>query len=463
MLVLRDQLDFALGSILVFIGLCSLVMALIRRRGEIRILVWFGLFSGIYGARMLMRVYLSQGIHSRPLRRLLESANDVSSYFILVVALLFWWDLSKGKLRRFNELAMIPAILIAIAGVIAILLGKPPYFLMPVNNALAVCVVFVLLTVSAIPSLSRRYLVVPGRVLAFGTLIFAAAALYINVEHVLGLTPIDAVEPPAFAIFVCSLGYVAAEKVSANERRLLAIENELEIARGIQKSILPASVPELERARVAAAYHPMTSVAGDFYEFIVIDRHRAGFLVADVSGHGVPAALIASMVKVAMQSVVNVADRPAEVLSGLNRILSPQLRGQFVTAAYLWMDTDAKKARYSAAGHPPLLYWSAQSGELRRIESNGLLFGVLPDSEYPVADIALDSGDRVLLYTDGVVEAENSTGVAFGDARLEEVLRSTRAHTAVEVSDRLVAEVRNWQPPSAAQQDDITLVVIDVV
>jgi sigma-B regulation protein RsbU (phosphoserine phosphatase) len=169
------------------------------------------------------------------------------------------------------------------------------------------------------------------------------------------------------------------------------------------------------------------------------------------------------MVKVAMQSVVNVADRPAEVLSGLNRILSPQLRGQFVTAAYLWMDTDAKKARYSAAGHPPLLYWSAQSGELRRIESNGLLFGVLPDSEYPVADIALDSGDRVLLYTDGVVEAENSTGVAFGDARLEEVLRSTRAHTAVEVSDRLVAEVRNWQPPSAAQQDDITLVVIDVV
>ena len=99
----------------------------------------------------------------------------------------------------------------------------------------------------------------------------------------------------------------------------------------------------------------MTAVAGDFYEFVPVHRNRVGFLVADVSGHGVPAALIAAMLKVAMQSVLSSADNPREVLCRLNCILSAQLRGQFVTAAYLWVDTENYKASYSAAGHPPLL------------------------------------------------------------------------------------------------------------
>jgi hypothetical protein len=84
----------------------------------------------------------------------------------------------------------------------------------------------------------------------------------------------------------------------------------------------------------------MTAVAGDFYEFIPVDQHRVGFLVADVSGHGVPAALIAAMIKVAMQSLVRCAHQPREVLRGLNRILSGQLRAQLVSAAYLWFDME---------------------------------------------------------------------------------------------------------------------------
>jgi len=105
----------------------------------------------------------------------------------------------------------------------------------------------------------------------------------------------------------------------------------------------------------------MTAVAGDFYWFIAVDPTRAGFLVADVSGHGVPAALIASMIKVAMQSVVPCADDPGAVLRGLERALSGQLRGQYVSAAYLWLDTESRKALYSAAGHPPLLRWRKAS------------------------------------------------------------------------------------------------------
>jgi hypothetical protein len=119
------------------------------------------------------------------------------------------------------------------------------------------------------------------------------------------------------------------EILFTNERRLLSIETELETARQIQSSILPARVPELENLRIAASYHPMTAVAGDFYQFVRSDNNHLGILVADVSGHGIPAALISTMIKVAMQSVAVHADDPAQVLSGLNRILWSEAHGQF--------------------------------------------------------------------------------------------------------------------------------------
>ena len=110
-----------------------------------------------------------------------------------------------------------------------------------------------------------------------------------------------------FAILLFSFGYAALQLVFTNERRLLSVENELAIAREIQTSILPSCVPEINHLTISAAYRPMTAVAGDFYEFIPVDQKRVGILVADVSGHGVPAALIASMIKVAMQSVFSCA------------------------------------------------------------------------------------------------------------------------------------------------------------
>jgi phosphoserine phosphatase RsbU/P len=110
---------------------------------------------------------------------------------------------------------------------------------------------------------------------------------------------------------------VAVQRIFASEHRLLAIESELEIARQLQFSILPSSIPEVNNIRIAASYLPMTAVAGDFYEFLPVDQHRAGFLIADVSGHDVPAALIASMIKVATLSVMAWASDPAEVLRRL--------------------------------------------------------------------------------------------------------------------------------------------------
>ena len=207
----------------------------------------------------------------------------------------------------------------------------------------------------------------------------------------------------------------------------------------------------------------MTAVAGDFYQFVPSSDNHLGILVADVSGHGMPAALISSMIKVAMQSVAVHADDPAQVLGGLNRILSSEAHGQFASAAYVWIDAENRNALYSAAGHPPLLCWRSTRGEMQRIESNGLLFGVGPDSNYPVCSVPLEPSDRFLLYTDGVTETENGAGEAFGDRQLERVVRDNRLHPASELSRQVLSELQRWRPAAVNQQDDITLIVVDVL
>jgi sigma-B regulation protein RsbU (phosphoserine phosphatase) len=334
----------------------------------------------------------------------------------------------------------------------------------PYNKLLAVSSLSAFAVVMLVPKLSRQYLLVSHRrVLGIGCLLFVTEAICNNLLNFF-LNPVPAISSwLGFAAFLLAFAYSAVENVVAGERRLLAIENELEIARDIQRSILPGQVPQIRGLRTAAGYFPMTAVAGDFYDFIPVDGFRSGFLVADVTGHGVPAALIASMIKVAMQSCAGSAQDPAAVLQALDRALSSQAHGRLVSAAYLWIDTEARVARYSAAGHPPLLVWRAASGDLLRIESNGLLFGVAPNSGYPVCGVPFQAGDCFLLYTDGVTEAENSSGEAFGDRKLEEVLRSNHAHSAPGILEQIVAGVRAWQGASQSQQDDITLLVIEAV
>jgi sigma-B regulation protein RsbU (phosphoserine phosphatase) len=335
------------------------------------------------------------------------------------------------------------------------------YWLLPYNQFLAAGCLSVLVAVVAVPELSRRFLVLPNRgVLLVGTLVFAVEALWVNISRPMGYRSSFIWDSLGFAALIFSFGYGAVRVILGNERRLQSIEDELQIAREIQTSIIPGSSPEISNLRIAGAYRPMTYVAGDFYDFIPIDQQRIGFLVADVSGHGVPAALIASMIKVAIRSIVPCAHDPREVLRGLNRALSGQLHNQLVTASYLWIDMEHGNARYSAAGHPPLLRW--REGALERIESNGLLFGVIPEPDYPVYEMQIDPGDRFLLYTDGLIEPENSKGVSFGAGKLEQVVRENQCGSPSELADRLLSELRLWQSIPNTQQDDITLIIVDV-
>ncbi len=164
-------------------------------------------------------------------------------------------------------------------------------------------------------------------------------------------------------------------------QQLLTIQKELETARQIQLSILPSEIPKIEGLDIAARYIPMTSVAGDFYDFIVVDEKHIGVLVADVSGHGMPAALIASMLKIALSAQAAHAADPAQVLLGLNQALCGKFQHHFVTAAYLYFDMQKGTLTYAGAGHPPLLLSGGSEG-VRSIEENGLFLGKFSFATY---------------------------------------------------------------------------------
>jgi len=245
--------------------------------------------------------------------------------------------------------------------------------------------------------------------------------------------------------------------------QLLTIQKELETAREIQLSILPEEIPKIGGVDIAARYIPMTSVAGDFYDFIVVDEKHLGILVADVSGHGMPAALIASMLKIALAAQKPHAADPAQLLLGLNQALCGKFQRHYVTAAYLFLDMLKGTLRYAGAGHPPLLLWSRSEG-VRAVEENGLFLGKFPQAAYSFVELPLKAGDWALLYTDGIPETTNPLQIEFGTDRFKHFLETEQSTSADHFADRLLKELSQWSVRDSGEDsdDDVTLVAIHV-
>ncbi len=456
--LLRPDLPWLVMGV-VLLTMSASALALLCWRWKVRelALLWFGIFSGLYAVRLLAGV--------STVRMLFDlhpaSAAYLDAFITYVINLPFLafieQILGRGWRSSIRFTLWIWAAF-SIAAVTSDLVQHAPRTASLPNNVLVLLMTLVLL-----PQVFwlRRPGIAGMRALKSGVLILMLFVVYENLRGP-GILPWRTnVEPLGFFLFFCCLAYVAASRSLAREQRLKAIEQELETARRIQASILPRKLPGVAEIDLAVRYVPVASVAGDFYDFAVLDNRRLGLLVADVSGHGVPAALIASMVKVAFLSQLPHAADPARVLSGLNRILCGQLDGQFVTAAYLFLDLDTRTAVYSNAGHPPLLLWSSSQRQVREFQEGGLLLGFRPSAEYPVTELPLEPGDRLLLYTDGILEAPDRAGDFFGSDRLKESLAAHPRLSADRFAEALLDRLASWCSRRALD-DDVTLVVVDL-
>jgi phosphoserine phosphatase RsbU/P len=464
---LRAQIaKLAFGFLILVIGLAALALFFFRRKTRDLTLFSLGIAAVLYGLRLLPRESIIQSIFH--ISKLNKHIDLWITCLILTPFLMFLLQVALEPGKTLVRWALYLQPIFLVLAITRDLLGRSA------NLALAINRIFVFTLIASLvanlpwfrPKASRKPLSREYRILIFGLLIFGAFVVYGNLAD-LRLVPGANVEPVGFLIFLGFLGYLAARRTFANEEHLVAINKELQIANQIQASILPHEVPRLAGLEIVARYVPMSAVAGDFYDFLVVDDRRIGILVADVTGHGVPAALIASMLKVAFAGQTAHAEDPARVLAGLNRALCGKFEEHFVTAAYVFVDLDRFVLRYAGAGHPPLLLAPrtnarGRDSESREVETNGLMLGLFPEATYSSVEIPLDAGDRVLLFTDGILEAMNSAREEFGKSRLKKFL-AAYSSSASHLADALLLELRRWSGAEAKRthDDDITLLVLD--
>lgn len=271
--------------------------------------------------------------------------------------------------------------------------------------------------------------------------------------------------PSGLFIFVLLQSFILSRRSSAafaDTIKLADLRRELEIARRIQKSILPASLPTLEGMRMHVFTLPPEGISGDYYDWHIIDGRRIGVLAADIVGHGVPAAMIASTLEVLFSLVRNMADSPAPLLQAMNDMLMGRNISQFITASYTYIDLDAREIVYANAGHPPFFILPRGAGEPIVADAKGRAMGWMKDIRCAQRTLPLRPGDRLVVYTDGIIECRSARGELFGEKRLVSCLRGWRDLPGEELAKRLGMRLTAWRRPAGDFEDDITLIIIDL-
>jgi len=253
---------------------------------------------------------------------------------------------------------------------------------------------------------------------------------------------------------------VLAEKNALLEQAQAQIRAELEVARALQMAILPATFPATSGYAGAARMIPATTMCGDFYDFIELSQGRIGLVMADVSGHGVPAAFFMAVARTNLRDMAAHHAEPGACLAHTNRALCAQNPLElFVTMFYCVLEPTTGVLRYANGGHnPPYLRRVAGTIEVLN-GAGGLVLGAMPDVEYPDHEVQLRHGDRLVLYTDGITEACNSADEAYGTERLVAEFQAHGDGAPGSVVDGICHSVAAFAG-TAPQSDDITLTVL---
>jgi two-component system, sensor histidine kinase ChiS len=252
------------------------------------------------------------------------------------------------------------------------------------------------------------------------------------------------------------------ETVEEN-KKLTSIKQEIELARTIHLSTIPKKIPSLRGMEITVKYLPMKIIGGDFYDFHEIDEKRIGAFIADISGHGVPAAIIASMVKIAFYMLRNLAASPDLLLNEMNSILTGNIENQFATAGYVLIDREKMKLSYARCGHEPLMLFRKKDNTLHEIIPVGRLIGYSWESNCEVLEADIEPGDRIILYTDGITGVYNKDREIFSINFLKNTIIRSRELSASDLTESLTGILRRWRGLDEEFEDDVTIVVIDIL
>jgi sigma-B regulation protein RsbU (phosphoserine phosphatase) len=254
---------------------------------------------------------------------------------------------------------------------------------------------------------------------------------------------------------------IIIEKVMLHEQLIekKRLEGQLEVARQVQLELLPAKDPQLEGYDISAYNFPTEEVSGDYYDWVRIYDDQIGLVIADVSGKGVPAALLMAFLRASLRAATHIGYSPHISMAKVNYLLWESIeRNQFVTAFYGILDVTNKTLTYTNAGHnPPILL--DKDGSYKFIERGSVPLGMFRDTRYHEYYLTTSPGDMLVLYTDGVTEANNPQGEEFGRERLAEAVKRYHELGARELITAVHKEVIDWTDGHGAT-DDVTFFVI---
>ena len=258
------------------------------------------------------------------------------------------------------------------------------------------------------------------------------------------------------------LGRKKRQKLSleAQSRSLTdKLQLEIEESKEIQAALLPKEIPRIDGFDIAITWNPARSVGGDYFDVMKFSEDHSALCIADVAGKGLPAALLMSNVQAVLKSFANETAAPGELCARVNSVMCDNtVLHRFITCFYALLDSQNKTLSYTNAGHcPPMLI---RNGECLRLKEGGPVFGVFPHEPYVQADVQLQSGDCLVLFTDGVTEASNALGKEFGEERLQKLLLANCHLDAGDLRDRIMADVNEYS--AGEVYDDATLMVVRV-
>jgi serine phosphatase RsbU (regulator of sigma subunit) len=239
-----------------------------------------------------------------------------------------------------------------------------------------------------------------------------------------------------------------------------ALDRELSIARDVQQQLLPQSTPEVPGLELAGVCRPAIGVGGDYFDFLMVDETRTGLVIADVSGRGIPAALLMAGLQASVRSLTRPNVRPGELNGHVNEILfRSSSAARYATMFLGFFDAATRQLVYSNAGHHPPLLLGANGAQL--LKAGGLPIGLFSEATFEEGHQSLASGDLLMLFTDGVIEQPNDAGEEYGEVRLTGLLREHRERALSEIVDRVLGDLEQWSQGTEAH-DDVTLVLARV-